>query len=469
MHDNQLEDRLRTALRAEGDGLSMTITAAELQRRLAGRQRQTRGRWMTAIAAAIAFVALGAVAAMSNGWLRLPAVGVSPSPSATASPAPTSSPAPSPSGVPATPEPTPRVAEPVGSAGEAVLVKPIGSDARRPDSFEVTRFDPATGRSVVIATVPGSVLPEDGWLETFDRPPQVSPTGWLAMGFTRGPNEDETTPAIAIIDLQAPDIAPWILDGYTSMSWDLTDKLVVEREDRVWVAWPTSRFLQTFAPVGTTARIASNGAGISSGPAVTVEDSTRFLAMRTTDDAWGYVGFDGAFTPTNDLPAVYQRMGRERPAGADAHGLGYTCDGGGAPAGGVCSLVETDAKQKPVATWLDLDKTGAYDFAWAVDGKSVWVLLEGGISGGSQVATLAYASDVDSRTERARIDFAEGMRPQILGFADEPTPGSATVVAIGDDEGFIHAFVLDGGDVIEQDGTAWFAGWAVDPAPYDPD
>ena len=86
MHDSQLEDRLRTILRSEGDGLTMTITAAELERRLAVRRRQTRGRWMTAIAAVIAFVALGAVAAMSNGWLRLPAVG------ATASPSPTETP-----------------------------------------------------------------------------------------------------------------------------------------------------------------------------------------------------------------------------------------------------------------------------------------------------------------------------------------------------------------------------------------
>jgi hypothetical protein len=86
MHDSQLEDRLRTALRAEGDGLSVTITAAELERRLANRRRQSRGRMLTFIAAAIAFVAVAAIAAMSNGWLHLPAVG------ATASPSPTETP-----------------------------------------------------------------------------------------------------------------------------------------------------------------------------------------------------------------------------------------------------------------------------------------------------------------------------------------------------------------------------------------
>jgi hypothetical protein len=86
--------------------------------------------------------------------------------------------------------------------------------------------------------------------------------------------------------------------------------------------------------------------------------------------------------------------------------------------------------------------------------------------------TLTYASSVDSRVERARFDLATsarpGAHPQILGFSDEPIPGSATVVAIGDDRGFVHAFLLAGGATM-LDGTGWFAGWADDPAPYDPD
>jgi hypothetical protein len=88
MHDSKFEERLRTVLRAEGDGLPMTITAAELQRRLAVRQRQHRGRTLTLIAAVIAVVAVGAVAATANGWLRMPAVGASQSPS----PSPTETP-----------------------------------------------------------------------------------------------------------------------------------------------------------------------------------------------------------------------------------------------------------------------------------------------------------------------------------------------------------------------------------------
>ena len=64
----------------------MTITAAELQRRLVVRQRQSRGRTLTLIAAVIAFVAVAAIAGMSNGWLRLPAVGATASPSSTETP-----------------------------------------------------------------------------------------------------------------------------------------------------------------------------------------------------------------------------------------------------------------------------------------------------------------------------------------------------------------------------------------------
>jgi hypothetical protein len=253
------------------------------------------------------------------------------------------------------------------------------------------------------------------------------------------------------------------------MSWDPTDKLVVERDGVVSIAWPMSRFLEPFGSVGAASRIVYEGNWVASGPAISTEDFTRFLATRVEDEAWGYVGFDGAFTPTTDLPPVYQRTGRERPAGADAHGLGEACDSGGTPAASGCWLVETDADHVPVATWLDLGETSVYDFAWTVDGKSVWMLLDGGTAGGSQVATLSYARDVDTRVERARIDVTDGVRPQILGFGEELSPGSETVVAIGDDQGRIHAFVLEGGEVVTHDGTAWFAGWAADPAPYDPD
>ncbi len=93
MRDSQVEDRLRGLLRAEGDSLSLTITTAELERRLDARRRSAQGRRVSFLAAAVALVAVGTMVAAANGWVSLPAVGVvgnSPSPA----PSPLSSPAP---------------------------------------------------------------------------------------------------------------------------------------------------------------------------------------------------------------------------------------------------------------------------------------------------------------------------------------------------------------------------------------
>jgi len=97
MHDTSVEDRLRLAFRGETDGLGLTITAAELERRLAARRGSRNGRRLSLLAAGIAIVAVGTIGALSNGWLRLPAIGITggplPSPTPSASVAPSSSPA----------------------------------------------------------------------------------------------------------------------------------------------------------------------------------------------------------------------------------------------------------------------------------------------------------------------------------------------------------------------------------------
>ena len=461
MHDLNLEERLRSVLRAEGDSLPFTITTDELERRLALRRRNGNGRRLSLMAAGLAAIAVGTVFAVGNGWLRGTNVATDPSSAPTASieVAPSTSP-------PTTPEPTPRVANPVGAVDEALLVTPVGGDSRRPDAFEVTRFHPATGISVLVATIPGSVIPEDGWLD-LTGPPKISATGWLAIPFTRGLNEDVNHPAIAIVDTQAPQSASWILDGHASMSWDSSDKLVLEQDGRISIAWPGSEFVQTFSAVGAT--VANAGTLGATGPAITTEDFTRFLATRLDDEAWGYVGYDGRFTATNDLPPVYQRTGLERPAGAGAHGLGEACDSGGDAASSGCFLVESNERHEPIATWLEIDKTPLYDFSWAVDGRSAWLLIGGPATGNSTTATLVYAATANDRADRAQIELAHPEDARILGISDEPAPGSATIVAIGDTDGVAQAFVLADGTVRTPAERAWFAGWAVDPPPYDPD
>jgi hypothetical protein len=86
MHDSQLEDQVRSLLRTEGDGIPLTITAAELERRLAARRRATGGRRLSLVAAAVAAIMVGTIVAAGNGWLRLPAIGTVPSPDASATP-----------------------------------------------------------------------------------------------------------------------------------------------------------------------------------------------------------------------------------------------------------------------------------------------------------------------------------------------------------------------------------------------
>ena len=86
MPDVTIEDGLRSAFQAESEHQSLTITTAELERRLVVRRRSRSGRRIQLLAAAIAIVAFAGIAALTNGWLRLPAVGTSASPAPSAAP-----------------------------------------------------------------------------------------------------------------------------------------------------------------------------------------------------------------------------------------------------------------------------------------------------------------------------------------------------------------------------------------------
>ncbi len=100
MHDQSLEARLRDALRIEGDGLALTITAAELERRLAQRRRGGLSPLASlGLAAAVGAALLGLVG-VAGGWFERPAI-VPP----TASASPSTVPSADPSG-PATPAPS---------------------------------------------------------------------------------------------------------------------------------------------------------------------------------------------------------------------------------------------------------------------------------------------------------------------------------------------------------------------------
>jgi hypothetical protein len=92
----QIEDRLRSILRNEGDGLTLNVSAQELERRLLLRRRARAGRRLRMIAAGIAAVAIGGIVVAGNGWLgSSPAVGGHPAPTAAAITSPSHSAVPS--------------------------------------------------------------------------------------------------------------------------------------------------------------------------------------------------------------------------------------------------------------------------------------------------------------------------------------------------------------------------------------
>jgi hypothetical protein len=70
MHDQSLEQKLRSALQAEGDGVAFTITAAELERRQALTRRGGMGPLASlGLAAAIGIALLGLVG-VAGGWFE---------------------------------------------------------------------------------------------------------------------------------------------------------------------------------------------------------------------------------------------------------------------------------------------------------------------------------------------------------------------------------------------------------------
>lgn len=93
MHDPSLEQKLRAALRSEGDQLAFTITAAELERRLVLRRRGGLSPMASLGLAAAVGVGLLGLVGVAGGWFETrPVVAPSPSPVAVASTSPSGEP-----------------------------------------------------------------------------------------------------------------------------------------------------------------------------------------------------------------------------------------------------------------------------------------------------------------------------------------------------------------------------------------
>ncbi len=104
MHDSELEQRLRAALRAEGDELAFRVDVERLEAEVALRKRNDRANRFGLVAAAVAVVAFG-MAAVGLNAIQGPNEGA-----ATPPPAPTTRPVPTVAPAPASPLPAGLVA-----------------------------------------------------------------------------------------------------------------------------------------------------------------------------------------------------------------------------------------------------------------------------------------------------------------------------------------------------------------------
>jgi hypothetical protein len=358
---------------------------------------------------------------------------------------------------------------PLGRPDEAILVRPIGASSTTPDSLEVTRFDPTDQTSVVIATIPGTVVPPGKWLSAPDKL-MVSATGWLAIPFRPGPDATDTESGVVFVDLLHPSAAPNSVVGISSGSWSSDDTFAAINEGGVQLYYPATNDLGTSQIKDPAVHVATSRS-YNNDPIWTTAANSRFIGRRDTGE-WGVISVDGSFSTATDLPPTYQRTGVERPAGAGAHTLKQICTGDGNALEAGCTMVEIDATGQEIATRVNTpDYAYLLDFAWADDGREAWLLFGNGPGGiGDGTASLTLSQPSGSREARARIGAPAGEDARILGLrADDPGTQVGFVV-VGDTEGFVSAFIPDpGGSSGVEPRTFWFAGWAGPQPDYDPD
>jgi Tol biopolymer transport system component len=167
MFDDLLEERLRSILRQAGGELSLSVTAAELERRLTVRRRARTAQRSTLIAAAVGIIAVGAIVGSAPSWFRQ----TQNQGAATASPRQT---APA-TASPPVPSASPETIAPATPAAGAPIVRYLTQDSH---AFEIA-VD-GTGRRAVPSfdiDPDRGVLPEDPW----PRDKRVSPDGRLTV------------------------------------------------------------------------------------------------------------------------------------------------------------------------------------------------------------------------------------------------------------------------------------------------
>jgi hypothetical protein len=371
------------------------------------------------------------------------------------------------------PVPTLRARLPLGRGNQAIVVEALTGDGSNGERIEVSLMafdgDAFAGQPVaeVIANVP-LTLPAGSWLD-WPRV-RVSRTGWLAMSFWTGPNEDERVAATMILDLREPDRAPWIVDADTWRAfWGPDDQLLIVEPTTLTRGEARVR---VFKPADRTAVI------LPADPSVWplnawLADGSGIMAARSGERTEiGILSLDGAFQSLGDageIPGLFASTGLERPAGRSLRTGGVGCDGSGSEATGRCVLYVQDRDGSLLAVWgREGEGRGVpSDHAWDSQGQGLWTVTTTELGADSSMVFLAHVTGSEATQEvgTAIVERPPYWSAQFLGISGEASGQS--VFLIGDDDRLVAAISSDGSS-LSFGGTALFAGWANDPGGYNP-
>jgi hypothetical protein len=380
MHDNRLEDELRVELRRAGDALPLTVTAAELERRLMARRRQRQGRRVSLIAAAVAVLAVVSIVAVGNGWIGKPSVvvGVSPSSSATVSPPPSASL--SASATPsadASPSVAPIARTPFGRPDDTILISEVASGTPGQLAVTIVHED--------MTTATGPVLSEadfpDGTTVSHDHPPRVSATGYLLV-LLDDANQDPA--GAALYDLHDPTAGPrfYTDPSIKAFGWSPTGLLAADFTTAIVISDPAGPpATPRVVPMPSSTALVTMDANL--GDVLGPPPGTRRGLVWTADGLGlvaeeaaglpirGVLALDGKFTPGAN-PATFASTGMERLTDLTGETVGTTCDPvtNGASA---CHLVSFRADGSVGKNWDPYSSGTPADWIWSADGNALWI------------------------------------------------------------------------------------------------
>ncbi len=440
MHDSRLEDQLRSALRADGEGLPLTITTDELERRLALRRRERNGLRLTLVAAGIAVVAVGSIVAFGNGWLRMPAGGVDPSPSPIAT---------HPSAPVTVPSPDPRPAILLGGPHDAIVVRTLIDPTSDVQAIEVQLW-PNKGDATVVATFSGIL----GANPSPDAASRVSADGFLAVPLVDR-KDPERASGVAVYDLLQPARDPDLLAdlGSSGIAWGPDDRLALFDPLTITILEPESGERTSLSiPAGVVVAASGNQGEIWA------LDGGGFLAWRQ-DGAMGLPGvlrLDGTFV-SDPSPAISAPLGIERIYDPDGRQLLVGCDSVGDEGGVGCSIM-AEAPGGPTEVWYraSAGDGSIADYRWDSVGQAIWLLLDQRTVDGRTLDLVLRTGGPDTFVDRATlpdIEIRAETDPQLVGIADDDRR-----VAIALDRGLVALVDPRTGDWVAAAGS--FAGWA---------